>query len=240
MAIRKNLGRLLKGNAYPGRGIIVGMSSDGKKAMFAYFIMGRSENSRNRVFREYGDELRTEPFDESKVSDPSLIIYSPVKVVGREIIVTNGDQTDSIEEAMKADICFRRALMKRTFEPDAPLYTPRISAVLHLGKKASEYSYELSILKCADGKGKRTSRQFFLYEAMRGTAHFLHTYQRDGNPPASFAGEPICVKIGNDIRAFADEIWDNLNEDNKISLYCRAIDLKTGDTASVLLNKYRK
>ena len=148
---RKNLGRLLKSNAYPGRCFVVGKSSDGKRAMFAYFIMGRSENSRNRIFREYGDELRTEPFDESKVADPSLIIYSPVKVVGKEVIVTNGDQTDTIEACIKAGECFRRGLQRRTFEPDAPLYTPRISAVLHLAGKPAEFSYELSILKCADG-----------------------------------------------------------------------------------------
>ena len=233
----KNLGRLLAANEYPGRGIVAGRSRDGKKAMFAYFIMGRSENSRNRVFAEYGDELRTEPFDASKVADPSLIIYSPVKTVGGDIIVTNGDQTDSIQAFLEKGVCFRRALMQRTFEPDSPHYTPRISAVLHLGGKPSEYSYELSILKCADGKGVKCNRQFFLYEAVSGLGHFLHTYRRNGDPLPSFAGDPERVKIKSDLHAFADEIWENLNAENRISLYCRAVDLKTGKSERVLYNK---
>ncbi len=235
---RKSMSRVLKGNAYPGRGIVVGKSSDGKKAMFAYFIMGRSDNSRNRVFAEYGDELRTEPFDASKVQDPSLIIYSPVKVVGKDVIVTNGDQTDTIEQSLKAGKCFRHALRSREFEPDAPNYTPRISALLHLDKK--NYTYEMSILKSADAKGKKCNRFFYEYEAVNGTGHFIHTYVKDGNPLPSFEGEPERVKIPSDVKEFASEIWENLNESNKISLYCRAIDLKTGEVENVLINKFNK
>ncbi len=236
--IRKSLERALKGNSYPGRGIIVGKSKDGKRAVFAYFIMGRSENSRNRVFVGYGDEVRTEPFDPSKVRDPSLIIYSPVKCVGRNVIVTNGDQTDTIEQSLKGGHCFRHALMQRTFEPDAPNYTPRISAILHLGKRASEYSYELSILRNEDGKGKRCTRAFYTYEPENGTGHFLHTYKKDGTPLPSFTGDPERVRIGNDLKEFADEIWNNLDADNKISLVCRAYDLKTGASEQVMINKY--
>ncbi len=235
--VRKDLARLLAANAYPGRGIIVGKSKDGKKAMFAYFIMGRSENSRNRVFAEYGDEVRTEAFDASKVVDPSLIIYSAVKTVGKDIIVTNGDQTDTIEESLKAGHCFRHALMKRTFEPDAPNYTPRISAILHLGNKVSDYTYELSVLKCADGKGKGCNRFFFSYAPVSGTGHFVHTYRKNGSPLPSFEGEPVPVKLGSDLKEFADMLWENLNEENKISLVCRAIDLRTGAAESIVYNK---
>ena len=234
---RKNLGRLLARNAYPGRGIVVGKTADRRRAVFAYFIMGRSENSRNRVFREYGAELRTEPFDEKKLVDPSLIIYSPVKVHQNHVIVTNGDQTDTVEASLKAGHCFRHALMQRTFEPDAPNFTPRISAILHLGKGRADYTYELAIVKCADGKGKKCDRQFFVYEPVSGAGHFLHTYRGNGDPLPSFAGEPVRVKIGNDLRAFAEEIWSGLNESNKISLYCRAIDLTTGAVESVIYNK---
>lgn len=233
----KSMKERLSGNTYPGRGIVVGLSEDGKKAMFAYFIMGRSANSRNRIFKEYGDELRTEPFDASKVEDPSLIIYSPVKVVGRQTIVTNGDQTDTVEEALKAGHCFRHGLMGRKFEPDAPNFTPRISALLQtLGR----YTYEMSILKSADEKGSACNRYFFAYEPIAGVGHFLHTYEKDGNPLPSFTGEPERVRIPNDLKAFADEIWENLDEDNKISLYCRAIDLKSGAYEKVLYNKFAR
>ncbi len=228
--------RLLN-NSYPGRGIVVGKTADGEKAVFAYFIMGRSENSRNRVFREYGDEVRTEPFDANKVQDPSLIIYSPVKVVGKDIIVTNGDQTDTVEQALKAGKCFRHALMKRCFEPDCPNYTPRISAILHLN---GQYSYELSILKSADGKGEKCNRFFYSYEPVDGIGHFIHTYVSDGNPLPSFEGEPEPVVIGNDLKAFADEIWESLDENNKISLVCRAVSLKDGTTEKILYNKYNR
>ena len=238
--MRKSMARLLKANSYPGRGIVVGKSSDGKKAVFAYFIMGRSENSRNRVFACYGDEVRTEPLDPSKVSDPSLIIYSPVKTVGNSVIVTNGDQTDTIERSLKDGHCFRHALMGRTFEPDAPNFTPRISALLHLGKKAADFCYEMSVLKSADAKGKKCNRFFYCYEAVNGTGHFLHTYQKDGNPLPSFTGEPVPVRIPRDVHEFAAEIWENLNADNKISLVCRAYDLRSDECEQVVFNKYER
>ncbi len=238
--MRKSMQKLLAANTYPGRGIVVGKSKDGRKAIFAYFIMGRSENSRNRVFAEYGDEVRTEPFDRSKVIDPSLIIYSPVKVVERDIIVTNGDQTDTIEQSLKEGRCFRHALMSRTFEPDDPNFTPRISAIMHLGRKISDYCYELAIVKSADGKGKKTNRFFFTYEPENGTGHFLHTYKRDGNPLPSFEGEPVRVKIPASAKEFADEIWENLNEDNKISLVVRSVDLRTGAVESILINRHTR
>lgn len=224
----------LAGNAYPGRGIIVGMSPD-RRAVFAYFIMGRSQNSRNRVFAEEGQGLKTKPYDESKVSDPSLIIYSPVKVVGKDIIVTNGDQTDTIEQALKAGKCFRHALKTRTFEPDKPNFTPRISAILHTGGR---YSYEMSILKSADENGACCNRFFFDYEPVAGVGHFIHTYRSDGDPLPSFEGEPEPVVIPSDFKTFASEIWRSLNEENKISLYCRAVDLKSGAVENILYNKY--
>ncbi len=236
--MRKNLGRALSSNAYPGRGIVVGETKDGTRAFFAYFIMGRSENSRNRVFRAYGEEIRTEPFDAQKVQDPSLILYSPVKAAGRHVIVTNGDQTDTIAASLAAGHCFRHALMQRTFEPDAPNFTPRISAILHLGKGAEDFSYELSILKCGDKKGGGCDRFFFTYTPERGTAHFLHTYKKDADPLPSFEGEPMRVALGNDLSAIAEEIWANLNEANKIALVCRTYDLATGASAQVLKNKY--
>ena len=236
--IRKSMKRALSGNPYPGRGIVIGKSSDGRQAMFAYFIMGRSENSRNRVFREDGDTVTIYPFDESKVADPSLIIYSPVKQVENDIIVTNGDQTDTIEEFLKQGKCFRRALSTRTFEPDAPNYTPRISGILHL--KKGSFTYEMSILKSADGKGEKCNRFTFDYEPVNGTGHFLHTYEKDGNPLPTFEGEPERVSIPNDVHAFAEEIWNSLDEDNKISLYCRAVNLRTWVGESVLINKYER
>ncbi len=238
--IGKNIGRILKNNAYPGRGIVVGKSRDGKKAMFAYFIMGRSENSRNRIFTACGDEVKTEPFDPAKVRDPSLILYSPVKVVKHSVIVTNGDQTDTIERSLKAGHCFRHALMGRTFEPDAPNYTPRISALLHLPESAEDFSYEMSVLKCADAKGQRCNRFFFCYEGVCGIGHFLHTYAKNGDPLPSFSGEPEPVKIGNDLLGFAEEIWGSLNEENKISLVCRAYDLRSGGYEQTIYNKYTR
>ena len=234
--MKKRLSKLLSRNAYPGRGIVVGKSRDGKKAMFAYFIMGRSENSRNRIFVRDGDGLKTQAYDEKKVTDPSLIIYSPVKVVGNSTIVSNGDQTDTIEEYLKRGVCFRRGLQQREFEPDAPNFTPRISAVLTLGKSAKDFVYEMSILKCGDKKGKACNRYFYLYTPVSGVGHFLHTYRGDGSPLPSFEGEPVPVMIGNDLKEFAAEIWENLDAANKISLYCRAVDLKTGACEDVLYN----
>lgn len=233
----KSMKEALAGNAYPGRGIVIGKSADGKRAVFAYFIMGRSANSRNRIFTEYGDELRTEPFDASKVEDPSLIIYSPVKVVGKKIIVTNGDQTDTIEASLKAGKCFRHALKSRAFEPDAPNFTPRISGVLDLEGK---FNYSMSILKSADEKGSACNRYTFDFEPLDGIGHFIHTYVTDGNPLPTFEGEPERVRIPDDLRAFADEIWNNLDKDNKISLYCRAVDLESGKTERVLINRYTR
>ena len=233
----KSMKEALAGNAYPGRGIVIGKSADGKKAVFAYFITGRSANSRNRIFTEHGDELRTEPFDESKVEDPSLIIYSPVKVVGKKIIVTNGDQTDTIEAGLKAGRCFRHALKSRAFEPDAPNFTPRISGILDL---EGEYNYSMSILKSADEEGSACNRYTFDYEPIAGLGHFLHTYVTDGNPLPTYEGEPERVRIPDDLKAFAEEIWSNLDKDNKISLYCRSVDLKSGETERVLINRYTR
>lgn len=233
----KSMKEALAGNPYVGRGIVIGKSADGKRAVFAYFIMGRSANSRNRIFTEYGDELRTEPFDASKVEDPSLIIYSPVKVVGKKIIVTNGDQTDTIEENLKAGRCFRHALKSRAFEPDAPNFTPRISGILDLEGK---FNYSMSILKSADEKGSACNRYTYDYEPLDGLGHFIHTYVTDGNPLPTFEGEPERVCIPDDLRAFADEIWNNLDKDNKISLYCRAVDLESGKTERVLINRYTR
>lgn len=230
----KSMKKILSGNPYAGRGIVVGKSADGKKAVFAYFIMGRSENSRNRIFAEDGAGLRTQPFDESKVADPSLIIYSPVKVVGKKTIVTNGDQTDTIEEHLKKGMCFRHALSTREFEPDAPNYTPRISAILELD---SGFTYSMSILKSADEKGSACNRYTFDYAPLSGVGHFIHTYVTDGDPLPTFEGEPERVIVPNDLKAFASEIWNSLNEQNKISLYCRSIDLATGAVENVLYNK---
>ncbi len=231
----KSMKERIAGNPYVGRGIVVGKSADGRKAVFAYFIMGRSENSRNRVFVEKGGEVVIYPFDESKVEDPSLIIYSPVKAVGKDVIVTNGDQTDTIEEFLKAGKCFRCALKTRAFEPDAPNFTPRISAILHLD---GGYTYQMSILKSADEKGTACNRYTFDYEPLDGVGHFIHTYVTDGNPLPTFMGEPERVSIPNDLTAFAEEIWNNLDENNKISLYCRSIDLASGKTENVMYNKH--
>ncbi len=237
MAKTYDLCELLSSNPYPGRGIAVGLSEDGERAVFAYFIMGRSENSRNRVFEECGDEVKTAPFDERKVKDPSLIIYSPVKTVGSDTIVTNGDQTDTIERAILSGHCFRHGLMGRTFEPDSPNFTPRISAILHTEGK---FTYEMSVLKSADGKGTACDRFFFAYEPVKGFGHFLHTYEGNGDPLPSFQGEPKRIFIPNDFRTFAKNVWEALDQDNKISLYVRAIDLKTKTYEKVLYNKFTR
>lgn len=231
----KSIKDRIAGNPYVGRGIVIGKSDDGKKAIFAYFIMGRSENSRNRIFVEKGDEVIIYPYDESKVEDPSLIIYSPVKVVGGDTIVTNGDQTDTIEEFLKKGGDFRSALATREFEPDKPNYTPRISGILHLGK---EFTYEMSILKAADENGSACNRYTFDYAPRDGLGHFIHTYITDGNPLPTFFGEPERVSIPSDYKAFAEEIWSNLDASNKIALHVRAIDLATGKSESVTYNRY--
>lgn len=226
---------LLEKNAYPGRGIIIGKSEDAKYAVFAYFIMGRSDNSRNRVFALRDGALYTEPYDFSKVSDPSLIIYSAVRSIDNKIIVTNGDQTDTIYDAIVAGGDMRSGLRTREFEPDAPNYTPRISGVLTFGN--GDFSYEMSILKSAASNGIACNRYFYEYEAVAGTGHFIHTYVTDGNPLPTFTGEPERVCIPHDIDEFTNGIWTSLNAENKISLYVKYIDLKSGEEQYRLINK---
>ncbi len=226
----------LKNNSYPGRGIIVGKSANGKSAVCAYFIMGRSSNSRNRVFMEYGDGIRTKAYDESKVEDPSLIIYTPVRVLGNKTIVTNGDQTDTIYNLMNEQMTFEQSLRGREFEPDAPNYTPRISAVMKVSD--GSYNYALSILKSADGNPESCQRFSFAYSnPVNGYGHFIHTYKGDGNPLPSFEGEPKQVKIPDSVDEFTDTLWASLNEDNKVSLFVRYIDIATGETQSRIVNK---
>lgn len=226
----------LQRNAYPGRGIILGKSADGTKAAAAYFIMGRSENSRNRVFVEDGEGIRTQAFDPSKMTDPSLIIYAPVRVLGNKTIVTNGDQTDTIYEKMDKQMTFEQSLRTREFEPDAPNYTPRISSIMHI--ENGSYNYAMSILKSNNGNPDSCNRYTFAYEnPAAGEGHFIHTYMGDGNPLPSFEGEPKLVAIPNDIDTFADLLWQNLNEDNKVSLFVRYIDIATGKYTSKIINK---
>lgn len=229
---------LLAGNTYPGRGIIIGKSEDGKKAVIAYFIMGRSENSRNRVFKVDGDSVVTEPFDFSKVEDPSLIIYSAIRKFENKLIVTNGDQTDTIYDFVSVGKCFKQALKTREFEPDAPNFTPRISGMLTFGD--SDFKYQMSILKSADEKGTACNRYFYEYAPLNGLGHFIHTYVCDGNPIPTFQGEPERVRIPNCIDEFTNTIWANLNEQNKISLYVRYVDLATGDVENRMINKNAK
>lgn len=231
-----NLSEELKSNSYPGRGIVVGKSQDGKSAVTAYFIMGRSENSRNRIFVEDGDGIRTQAFDESKLEDPSLIIYAPVRVLGNKTIVTNGDQTDTVYDLMNKQMTFEQALRTREFEPDAPNYTPRISAVMKVSDGG--YNYAMSILKSADGDPSSCQRYTFAYSnPVDGIGHFIHTYKGDGNPLPSFEGEPKKVEIPNDIDGFTDMLWSSLNEDNKVSLFVRYIDITTGETTTRIINK---
>ena len=226
----------LQENSYPGRGIIIGRSADGKKAVTAYFIMGRSENSRNRVFVEDGEGIRTQAFDESKLTDPSLIIYAPVRVLGNKTIVTNGDQTDTIYEGMDRQMTFEQSLRSREFEPDAPNYTPRISGIMHV--EGGKFNYAISILKSRNGDPGSCCRYTFAYEnAVPGEGHFIHTYMHDGNPLPSFEGEPMRIAIPDDMDAFADTLWSSLNEDNKVSLFVRYIDIATGTYESKIINK---
>lgn len=226
----------LQENSYPGRGIIIGRSADGAKVVAAYFIMGRSENSRNRVFVEDGEGIRTQAFDESKLTDPSLIIYAPVRVLGNKTIVTNGDQTDTIYEGMDRQMTFEQALRSREFEPDAPNYTPRISGIMHV--EGGKFNYAMSILKSRNGDPGSCCRYTFAYEnAVPGEGHFIHTYMHDGNPLPSFEGEPKRIAIPDDMNAFADTLWSSLNEDNKVSLFVRYIDIATGKYESVIINK---
>ena len=230
-----DLGKLLSSNTYAGRGIVTGKTADGKKAAVAYFIMGRSENSRNRIFSEKGDEVIIYPFDASKVEDPSLIIYSPIRKTGNKLIVTNGDQTDTIYNFIENGKTFEEALETREFEPDRPNWTPRISAMLTFAE--NDFTFKMSILKSADENGSACNRYTFSYKALNGLGHFLHTYVCDGNPIPTFLGEPERVAIPNDIDEFTTLIWDNLNCQNKISLYVRMIDLESGAVENRLINK---
>ncbi len=222
---------------YPGRGIVIGRSSDGKKAVIAYFIMGRSENSRNRVFVETEDGIKTQAFDPSKLVDPSLIIYSPVRVLGNKTIVTNGDQTDTIYDLMNQQLTFEQALRTREFEPDGPNYTPRISGIIKCSD--GKMNYAMSILKSADGNPDCCERYTYTYEnPIAGLGRFIHTYMSDGNPLPSFEGEPTLVEIGSDdIDTFAQKIWNALNDDNKVSLFVRYIDIATNTAESRIINK---
>ncbi len=226
----------LKSNAYPGRGIVIGKSADGTKAVTAYFIMGRSENSRNRVFVEDGQGIRTQAFDPSKMVDPSLIIYAPVRVLGNKTIVTNGDQTDTIYEGRDRQLTFEQSLRCREFEPDAPNYTPRISGVMHI--ESGKYSFAMSILKSNNGNPDACNRYTYAYEnCVAGEGRFIHTYMTDGNPLPSFEGEPKLVAIPNDIEEFTNMLWGSLNEDNKVSLFVRFIDIATGAYETKIINK---
>ena len=226
----------LKSNSYPGRGIIIGKSPDGKKAVTAYFIMGRSENSRNRVFVEDGEGIRTQAFDPSKLTDPSLIIYAPVRVLGNKTIVTNGDQTDTIYEGMDKQLTFEQSLRSREFEPDGPNYTPRISGVMHI--ENGNFNYAMSFLKSNNGNPDCCNRYTFAYEnPVAGEAHFIHTYMHDGNPLPSFEGEPKLVEAMDNMEEFADLLWNSLNEENKVSLFVRYIDIETGNYETKIVNK---
>ena len=227
-----DLNTLLNTNPYPGRGIVLGKTADGKQSVAAYFIMGRSVNSRNRVFVEEPDGIRTEAYDPSKLEDPSLIIYHPVRQMGRGLIVTNGDQTDTILEFLERGLPMEQALRTREFEPDGPNWTPRISGLL-----SPDGSYKLSILKSADPEGSACERQTFEYPGQAGVGHFLHTYVTDGNPIPTFQGEPERVAITGDIDAFTAAVWENLNPDNKISLFVRFTDLETNTYTQRILNK---
>lgn len=226
---------LLADNTYPGRGIIIGKTPDGKKAVAAYFIMGRSANSRNRVFTEKNGEIFTEPFDASKVEDPSLIIYAAVRQYENNLIVTNGNQTDTVYDGLKAGKGFAEALESREFEPDAPNFTPRISGMLTFGK--GDFIYRMSILKSADAEGSACNRFTYDYAPQNGLGHFLHTYVCDGNPIPTFQGEPERIAVCNGIDEETDRLWNALNEQNKISLYVRYVDLKSGDDEERLINK---
>ena len=233
---RVSLEMELKGNSYPGRGIVIGKSGDGNYAVAAYFIMGRSENSRNRIFEETEDGIRTKAFDESKMTDPSLIIYHPVRLLPNGLlVVTNGDQTDTIRDNILAGHCYRHALNTRTFEPDGPNYTPRISGVVK-----PNGSYDLSILKSLDGDPSCACRYFYEYDAPRaGVGHFIHTYESNGSPLPSFEGEPRRVSVtAPDAETLAEELWLALNEDNRVSLFVRYIDLETGEDETSIINKH--
>lgn len=231
-----SLAQELKENTYPGRGIVIGKSPDGKKAVTAYFIMGRSGNSRNRIFAVEGEGIRTEAFDPSKLEDPSLIIYAPVRVLGNKTIVTNGDQTDTVYDGMKEGLTFEQSLRSREFEPDGPNYTPRISGMMQV--EDGNYEYAMSILKSNNGNPDACNRFTYAYEnPVAGEGHFIHTYMHDGNPLPSFEGEPKLVGISDDIDEFTDMIWNSLNDENKVSLFVRYIDIAAGQYETRIMNK---
>ena len=231
----KSIGERINGNSYVGRGIVIGKTADGKKAATAYFIMGRSENSRNRIFTENGDDVTIYPYDESKVSDPSLIIYSPIRKYNNSLVVTNGDQTDTVVEGLMNGKCFYESLKAREFEPDFPNFTPRISGIINFDGNA--FDYEMSILKSENEAGDACARYTYSYRPLNGLGHFIHTYVCDGNPIPTFVGEPERVSVPNDIDELTKDIWENLDADNKISLYVRYIDLATGESESRMINK---
>ena len=235
---KKTMGDTIKGNSYVGRGIVIGKSDDGENAVFAYFIMGRSENSRNRIFTIEGENVTIYPYDASKVEDPSLIIYSPVRKIGDSVIVTNGDQTDTIYDFIKDGKSFETALETREFEPDRPNWTPRISGILNF--ENDDFTYKMSILKSADEEGTACNRYTFSYKALNGLGHFIHTYNCDGNPIPTFTGEPERVEIPNNIDDFTNNIWTNLDSDNKISMYVRYTNLKSGKEEYRMINKNEK
>lgn len=234
---KKDLAKELAGNTYPGRGIVIGKSESGKYAVTAYFIMGRSENSRNRIFVEDGEGIRTQAYDPAKLEDPSLIIYAPVRVLGNKTIVTNGDQTDTIYEGMDRQLTFEQSLRDRKFEPDGPNYTPRISGIMHI--ENGTFNYAMSILKSNQGNPAACNRYTFAYEnPVNGEGHFIHTYAQDVNPLPSFEGEPKWVSIPEDMDEFTEMLWKNLNEDNKVSLFVRYIEIATGEYRSKIINKH--
>jgi len=230
-----DIGELIKDNEYVGRGIVIGKSEDGKKAVTAYFIMGRSENSRNRIFIKNGDDIVINAYDPSKLEDPSLIIYSPVRVIDNKLIVTNGDQTDTVYDFIKDGKTFEEALDTRCFEPDGPNFTPRISGMMTFAE--NDFTYKMSILKSIDEVGSDCARFTYSYPSKAGLGHFIHTYVCDGNPIPTFQGEPERVIVPNDIDEFTNVIWNNLNENNKISLYVRYIDLESGKYEARMINK---
>lgn len=232
-----SIDKLICGNPYVGRGIVIGKSADGKKAVSAYFIMGRSANSRNRIFSEKDGAVFTEPFDASKVEDPSLIIYAAVRQYKNNLIVTNGDQTDTIYDGIRNGLSFTSALNSRKFEPDAPNFTPRISGMITF--LDDDFTYQMSILKSIDSEGSDCARYTFSYPSKAGLGHFIHTYVTDGNPIPTFQGEPERVEIGNDIDEFTNTLWNSLDADNKISLYVRYTDTASGEVDSRLINKMK-
>lgn len=233
----QNFFEILKNHPYPGRGIMLGKTADGTKSVIVYFIMGRSENSRNRIFELTEDGIRTKAFDESKMTDPSLIIYHPVRKVGDDLVVTNGDQTDTVRDGILAGEIFAQSLRKRTFEPDGPNWTPRISGILH-----KDGSYALSILKSANGDSNSNRRYFFGYEnPIAGQGHFIHTYQENNEPLPSFYGEPREVVVENaDAKTLADKVWNSLNSDNKVSLFVRCVEISSGESETVIINKHQE